>query len=268
MGSSRIPAKDVMRSLYFSTYCIIKELLKGHTEKVKQQAILSVDQERIPNRTRQNDDIMAAKSTEEVLKYFDIPNKWDDPLPLVDIILAVLSDRHCYEKAMKVLSHYKEHLLQYKQALSALKNKKAIKGASKPLGKDQLEVNITIEDSIDQLRYSTCNDLLVAVLTEGAGIPRDSIEYGKPVRLSSSIITYYIPNLFAKSLMEAVCKGTIVWAMLELRVKRIEIPRYCHFEINWSTAVFSIKNSLLSNEDFFSNTKVNRCILFSINFIM
>ena len=240
-------AKDVMMSLYFLTYSIIVALFtEGHLDKIKEQALLIIDHGQRPRvEGKEKSVVMGAESVGKVLDYLGIPKMWDDLLLFVTILLPLKNcDPHCYKEAMGNLDHYKQHLLQYLKVQDMLKNTKALRGPERTPGQDQVEVHVTVQNSIFQLRYSTCNELLLVVLAEGAGIPRDKIECG-PVLPGSSIITFYIPKQYIKSVSKTSYKGAVIWAMLELRVTRIEILGHFRFDVNWNTAVLPIRDSLL-----------------------
>ena len=250
--------KDLMMSLYFFTYTIIVELFtEGHLDKIKGQALRIIDRGHMVRvEGKEKSVIMAAESVEKVLDYLGIPKMWDDLQLFVNILLPLMNcDPSCYKEAMGNLNHYKQHFFQYLKVQHMLKNIKALRGPEKTPGQDQVEVHVTVQNSIFQLRYSTCNELLLVVLAEGAGISRDKIECG-PVSPGSSIITFYIPKQYIKSVNKTFYKGAVIWAMLELRVTRIEILGHFQFDVNWNTAVLPIRDSLLSNGDLFRNTKV------------
>ena len=250
-------AEEVLHLLYSSAYTLVLGLLPKHAEIIKKQVVFIIDRKHKMVEGKQRVHVEAAKSTEEVLKYLDIPDKWNDLLLLMLVLRAVQTcDLSCYEEAMKILDHYQGHLFQYLQIKNRLENIEAFQGAQKPLKQDQVEVNITLKDSIYQLKYSSCHELWFGVLAEGVGIPRDQIEIGGPVRPGSSIITFHIPKQYVKSLMKAHCQRAVSWVLLELRVQKIVIPGFIQVEINWSTAMFVIKDCLLSGGDFFRNTKV------------
>ena len=247
-----------MKSLYFFTYSIIVELFtEGHLDKIKGQALLIIDHGHMLRvEGKEKSVIMAAESVEKVLDYLGIPNMWDDLQLFVYILVPLKNcDPSCYKEAMGNLDHYNEHLFQYLKVQDMVKNTKALRGPEKTPGQDQVEVHVTVQNSIFQLRYSTCSELLLVVLAEGAGIPRDKIECG-PVLPGSSIITFYIPKQYIKSVSKTFYKGAVIWAMLELRVTKIEVLGHFHLDVNWNTAVLPIRDSLLSNGDLFRNTKV------------
>ena len=249
-------------SLYFFTYSLIVTLFtEGHLDIIKEQALRIIDRgDSFRVEGKEKSVVMAAESVEKVLDYLGIPKMWDDLQLFVYILLPLKNcDLSCYKEVMGNLDHYKQHFFQYQKVQHMLKNTKALRGPEKTPGQDQVEVHFTVENNIFQLQYSTCNKLLLVVLAEGAGIPRDKIECG-PVLPGSSIITFYIPKQYIQSVNKTFYKGAVIWAMLELRVTRIEILGHFHFDVNWNTAVLPIRDSLLSNGDLFRNTKV--CIKF------
>ena len=212
-------AKDLMMSLYFSAYSLIVALFtEGHLDKIKGQALLIIDHGHMLRvEGKEKSVIMAAESVKKVLDYLGIPDLWDDLLLFVTILLPLKNcDPSCYKEAMGNLNHYKQHLLQYLKVQHMMKNTKALRGPEKTPGQDQVEVHFTVENNIFQLQYSTCNELLLVVLAEGVGISRDKIECGS-VQPGSSIITFYIPKQYIKSVNKTY-KGAVIWAMLELRV--------------------------------------------------
>ena len=249
-------AKSVMESLYDTSVIIISDLLKSFKVEVINGAtrIISTG---ILVKGMKVEDVKFAESTEEVFSKLDIPKKWNDLSVLWSLLTAIqVVHPSSYQKATAVLDHYQNHLIWYRRTKIMMKNKQSLQDKATLPSQDEVEAKITLKDSIFQLRYESCNDLWLVVLAEGSDIPRDQIKYGSALPGNSSVITFHIPKRYIRHLMEVTQKGPVIWAMLELRVIRIEVPGYFIFEVNWNTATLPIRDSLLTNRDLFRNTKV------------
>ena len=245
-----------MKLLYRPTVSLIQKLLKPFQEEVIEEAI-GIINDGILLEGKKEEDVKSAKSTEEIFEYLDIPKEWNDIAVLRDILDAVqVVDNQCYQAVTANLDHYHRHLELYHRVKEMTKNKQSLQGAATLPNQDEVEAKITLKDSIFQLRYDSCDNLWLVVLAEGSGIPRDQIKCGSALPGNSSIITFHIPKRYIRHLMEATQKGPVIWAMLELRVIRIEVPGYFIFEVNWNTATLPIRESLLTSRDLFRNTKV------------
>ena len=249
-------AKSVMESLYQTRVRIISDLLKSFKVEVINGAV-GVISAGILVKGKKVEDVKFAESTEEVLSNLDIPRKWNDLSVLRSLLTAIqVVHPSSYQAATAVLDHYQDHLILYQRTEIMMKNKQSLQDAATSLGQDEVEVKITLKDSIFQLRYESCDDLWLVVLAEGSGIPRHQIKLGSALPGNSSVITFHIPKRYIGHIMKATQKGPVIWAMLELRVIRIEVPGYFNFEVNWNTATLPIRDSLLTNRDLFRNTKV------------
>ena len=249
-------AENVMASLYQSTVSMITKLLEPFCAEIIEEAV-DVINYGIHIQDKKAEDIKSAKSTKDAFAKLEISKKWDDTSILRKLLSAVQVVRpDLYKVVIAAFDHYVSHLVLYRKVKIMMKNIESLKSAVTLPGKDEVEARITVSDSIFQLQYDTCDDLWLVILAEGSGIPRDKIKCTSARPGNSSIITFHIPKHYIRHIMEATCKGPVVWAMLELKVIRIEIPGYFQFEVNWRTAILAVRDSLLSNQDLFRNTKV------------
>ena len=235
---------------------LIQKLLKPFQEEVIEEAI-GIINDGILLKGKKEEDVRSAKFTEEIFEYLDIPKEWNDIAVLRDLLDAVqVVDNGCYQAVTANLDHYHHHLVLYHRVKEMIRNKQSLQDAATLPGQDEVEVKITLKDSIHRLHYESCDDLWLVVLAEGSGIPRHQIKYGSALPGNSSVITFHISKRYIRHIMEATQKGPVIWAMLELRVIRIKVPGYFIFEVNWNTATLPIRDSLLTNRDLFRNTKV------------
>ena len=249
-------AEEVMILLYRTTVSLIQKLLKPFQEEVIEKAVRIINNG-ILLKGMKEEDVRSAKSTEEIFENLDIPKKWNDLSVLWSLLTAIqVVHPSSYQKATAVLDHYQNHLIWYRRTKIMMKNKQSLQDKATLPSQDEVEAKITLKDSIFQLHYESCSDLWLVVLAEGSDIPRDQIKYGSALPGNSSVITFHIPKRYIRHLMEVTQKGPVIWAMLELRVIRIEVPGYFIFEVNWNTATLPIRDSLLTNRDLFRNTKV------------
>ena len=249
--------KSVMQLLYNGAYVALLTLLQPFLSDIKDTCLNLMGILRIQGPQV----VHTCMSVKELFSSMNIAKSWND-VSYLRAMLGALPPVHRGVPSA-ILDHYEEHLFDYRSVVAAKKRLLEIKQSSDDLpSKDVVEVGITVKNSIQDLSYRGCHDVWRAVLVEGAGIPRDKVDWISVKPSQSTTVCFHIPKEYASRIAGCMLKGRFLWMLLELRVIKVQISGIACFWITWNNCNHLIKDALLTGGDLFRFTKVITCAYF------